>query len=154
MFVEPKLIQECRLLVCLFEDCVSAPRSFPAKSINENLPWTLFATGLCKMIWKTACDRDELLLADVWPEVLPKEKCIVFVRLEYSSSFDVFFRDDERYLAVFPRWIILNTSSTFSTMVSVRPTTWTCCLPSSSTRNFALSANRSNTCGHANNNLD
>ncbi len=50
------------------------------------------------------------------------------------------------YLAVLPRWIILNTSSAFSTIVSVRPTTCTCCLPSSNTLNLALSANKSKTC--------
>lgn len=49
----------------------SVPRSFPAKSTNENLPCSVEARLLRrKEIWRTACERDELLLAEVWPDVL------------------------------------------------------------------------------------
>lgn len=49
----------------------SVPRSFPAKSTNENLPCSVEVRLLRrKEIWRTACERDELLLAEVWPDVL------------------------------------------------------------------------------------
>lgn len=49
----------------------SVPRSFPAKSTNENLPCSVEARLLRrKEIWRTACERDELVLAEVWPDVL------------------------------------------------------------------------------------
>lgn len=49
----------------------SVPRSFPAKSTNENLPCSVEARLLRrKEIWSTAWERDELLFAEVWPDVL------------------------------------------------------------------------------------
>ena len=54
------------LRVCLLADDVSAPRSFPAKSINENFPYKVFLGFVfLRIIWKTACDRDEWAFADV-----------------------------------------------------------------------------------------
>lgn len=47
---------------------VSAPRSFPARSIRENLPCIL--SFLRSIIWNTAWLRDEWALADVCPDVL------------------------------------------------------------------------------------
>lgn len=47
---------------------VSAPLSFPARSMRENLP-CIFPFRLM-MIWNTAWLRDEWALADVWPDVL------------------------------------------------------------------------------------
>ena len=44
------------LRVCLFADEVSAPLSFPAKSISENFPYKDFFAPWRRMIWKTACD--------------------------------------------------------------------------------------------------
>lgn len=56
--------------VCRSELIVSAPRSLPAKSIRENLPYNSeHLSRLRRIIWKTACDRDEFELADVWPAV-------------------------------------------------------------------------------------
>lgn len=49
------------------------------------------------------------------------------------------------YLALLPSLIIFNTSSTVVTTFSVRPTTCTFCIPSSSTLNLALSPSKSNT---------
>lgn len=49
----------------------SVPRSFPAKSTNENFPCSVDMRLLRrKEIWRTACERDELEFAEVWPEVL------------------------------------------------------------------------------------
>lgn len=49
----------------------SVPRSLPAKSTNENLPCSVVARSLRrKTIWRTAWERDELALAEVWPDVL------------------------------------------------------------------------------------
>ena len=104
--------------VCLFAEDVSAPRSFPARSIKENFPYKGFLAVLfLKIIWNTAWDRDEWELAEVCPEV-------------------------RRLL---PDVMSFKTSSTEVTTVSVKPTTTTCCLPSSSTRNFDLPDKRSNT---------
>lgn len=47
---------------------VSAPLSFPARSIRENLPCIF--PFILRMIWNTAWLRDEWALADVWPDVL------------------------------------------------------------------------------------
>jgi hypothetical protein len=44
------------LRVCLLAEEVSAPRSFPAKSINENFPYNDFLAPWRRIIWKTACD--------------------------------------------------------------------------------------------------
>lgn len=126
--------------VCLLAEDVSAPLSLPARSIRENFPWTLSVPGIRAVIWKTAWDRDELEFALVWPLVL----------------------------ALFPCCINFNTSSQVSTTFSVNPSICTygtgkdrnelngkreqvnaykrtCCLPSSRTRSFSLSFNRSNT---------
>lgn len=48
-------------------------------------------------------------------------------------------------LQALPISIILMTSSAQPTCLSWRPTTWTCCLPSSRTRSFAFLFKRSNT---------
>lgn len=69
------------------------------------------------MIWNTACDRDEWLLANVTPDVRTALPC----------------------------WISFITSSTVVTSASLMPTIWTCCFPSSSTRSFSLLLSRSNT---------
>lgn len=126
--------------VCLLAEDVSAPLSLPARSIRENFPWTLSVPGIRAVIWKTAWDRDELEFALVWPLVL----------------------------ALFPCCINFNTSSQVSTTFSVNPSICTygtgkdrnelngkreqvnackrtCCLPSSRTRSFSLSFNKSNT---------
>lgn len=47
---------------------MSAPLSFPARSIRENLPCIL--SFLRRMIWNTAWLRDEWALAEVCPDVL------------------------------------------------------------------------------------
>lgn len=47
-------------------------------------------------------------------------------------------------LQALPISIIRITSSAQFTWISCRPTTWTCCLPSSNTRNFAFLFKRSN----------
>ncbi len=60
------LISAPSILVCLFAEDVSAPRSLPARSISENLPYRGFLAVLFrKIIWNTACDRDECWFADV-----------------------------------------------------------------------------------------
>lgn len=51
---------------------VSAPLSFPARSIRENLPCIL--SFLRRIIWNTAWLRDEWALADVCPDVLDRTK--------------------------------------------------------------------------------
>lgn len=48
-------------------------------------------------------------------------------------------------LQAVPISIILMTSSAQLTCLSWRPTTWTCCLPSSRTRSFVFLFKRSNT---------
>ena len=47
------------LRVCLLADEVSAPRSFPARSMSENFPKRDFLGPWRRMIWKTACDLEE-----------------------------------------------------------------------------------------------
>lgn len=44
---------------------MSAPRSLPARSMSENFPCTRCMPGDRTTIWNTACERDELELADV-----------------------------------------------------------------------------------------
>lgn len=51
---------------------VSAPLSFPARSIRENLPCIF--SFLRRMIWNTAWLRDECALADVCPDVLEAQE--------------------------------------------------------------------------------
>lgn len=51
---------------------VSAPLSFPARSIRENLPCILSFRR--RIIWNTAWLRDEWALADVCPDVLDRTK--------------------------------------------------------------------------------
>lgn len=71
-----------------------------------------------KIIWNTAWDLEEWLFADVTPDVR----------------------------TLFPWAISRNTSSALVIVSSLRPTTCTCCLWSSSTRNFCFLFNKSNTC--------
>ena len=116
-FDEKKCIKKI-LLVCLLADDVSAPRSLPAKSISENFPYRGFlAVLVLNMIWNTAWDREECWLAEVCPDV-------------------------RRLL---PDVMSFKTSSTEVTTLSVSPTTWTCCLPSSRTRSLDLPDNKSKT---------
>lgn len=61
--------------VCRSALDVSAPRSFPARSINENLPCIF--PFLRRIIWKTAWLRDEWAFAEVWPDVLEKERWMI-----------------------------------------------------------------------------
>jgi len=75
---------------------------------------------LRRIIWKTAWERDEWLLADVTPEVR----------------------------TVFPCWMSRITSATLTMTCSLSPTTCTCCFPSSNTRSFCFPFSRSNTCIH------
>ena len=70
-----------------------------------------------KMIWNTAWDLEEWLFAEVTPDVR----------------------------TLFPCAISRNTSSALVMVSSLRPTTCTCCLWSSSTRNFCFLFNKSNT---------
>ena len=58
--------------VCRSALDVSAPRSFPARSMRENLPCILPRRR--RMIWNTAWLRDECALADVCPEVLGERR--------------------------------------------------------------------------------
>ena len=56
---------------------VSAPRSFPARSMRENMPcvrssW-VFLPGATSESWKTAWLLEEFEFADVWPEVRQRE---------------------------------------------------------------------------------
>lgn len=60
----------------------------------------------------------------------------IFIRLQLLLLF---------YLQLFPTSMSLRTSSVHFTSLSCRPTTCTCCLPSSRTRNLALRLSRSNT---------
>lgn len=75
-----------------------------------------------------------------------------------STSYKHHFLQTQRYktrllsccfkasnLQALPISIILMTSSEQLTCFSCRPTTWTCCLPSSRTRSFAFLFKRSNT---------
>ena len=58
------------ILVCLLAEFVSAPRSFPAKSIRENFPCKgLLLVFTLKTIWKTAWLLDEFAFALVWPDM-------------------------------------------------------------------------------------
>lgn len=59
---------------------VSAPLSFPARSIRENFP-CIFPRRR-RMIWKTAWLREEWALAAVWPDVLEGIRERVKVALE------------------------------------------------------------------------
>lgn len=53
----------------------SVPRSLPAKSTSENLPCSVLARSLRRRtIWRTAWEREELALAEVWPDVLKREE--------------------------------------------------------------------------------
>lgn len=53
----------------------SVPRSLPAKSTRENLPCSVAARSLRRRtIWRTAWEREELALAEVWPDVLKSEE--------------------------------------------------------------------------------
>ena len=111
------LVKSQNLLVWRLAEEVSAPLSFPAKSTKENLPWSRELERGRRITWKTACEREECALADVDPDVR----------------------------TLLPCWISFSTSSTVSTDRSHRPTNCTCCFPSSSTLNFALPFNKSNT---------
>jgi hypothetical protein len=88
--------------------------------VNSNLQTlNVQSTNLFRrMIWKTAWERDEWMLADVTPDVR----------------------------TLFPCWISLNTSSTVRISSSLSPTIWTCCFASSRTLSFCLLFRRSNTC--------
>jgi len=89
--------------VCLSAVEMSAPRSFPAKSIREKV--TQKCPLFLSMIWKMAWLREEWVLAEVLPDVWHLR----------------------------PVSISLMTSSMLVTSSSHSPTTWICCLPSSST---------------------
>ena len=53
----------------------SVPRSLPAKSTSENLPCSVEVRSLRRRtIWRTAWEREELALAEVWPDVLGREE--------------------------------------------------------------------------------
>lgn len=106
------------ILVCLFAEEVSAPLSFPARSMSENFPWSVLFILFClRITWKTACDLELWALAEVCPEVR----------------------------MLLPWLISFKTSSTHSTTFSVSPTITTCCFPSSRTRSFDFPDRRSNT---------
>lgn len=63
-----RLISAVSIIVCRSLLLTSVPRSFPARSTRENLPWS----SLCrlKITCRMAWERDELALANVWPDVL------------------------------------------------------------------------------------
>lgn len=63
---------------------VSAPLSFPARSIRENLPCIL--SFLRRIIWNTAWLRDEWALADVCPDVLDRtNECGVYFSTRWKQ---------------------------------------------------------------------
>lgn len=66
------LISALSMRVCRSALEVSTPRSFPARSTKENLPCSLPLAR--RRIWKQAWDREELVLANVCPEVLWQER--------------------------------------------------------------------------------
>lgn len=127
----------------------SVPRSFPAKSTNENLPCSVEARLLRrKEIWSTAWERDELLFAEVWPDVLRWQWKRKYRRSWHRLTEKKLPKNKSvtaTYLYEVPIWIILMTSSAEDTYTSSRPTTWTCCLSSSRTRNLAFLFSRSKT---------
>ena len=92
-------------------------------AIFRHLIWIFFPSGssvtyfFLRMIWNTACEREEWLFAEVVPDVR----------------------------MLLPCWMSARTCCSFETTSSLRPTTCTCCLPSSNTRSFIFLFNRSNT---------
>lgn len=63
-----RLISAVSTIVCRSLLLTSVPRSFPARSTRENFPWSILCRLkiTCRMAW----ERDELALANVWPDVL------------------------------------------------------------------------------------
>lgn len=89
-----------------------------------------------KEIWRTACERDELLLAEVWPDVLGGrrkknmgEACVLVQEkgkhnqehINYLKKYCKYIYCN--YLYAVPICIILMTSSAVDTYTSSRPTT-------------------------------
>lgn len=68
-----------------------------------------------------------------------------FADTEVQQDMDFSYCFKASNLHALPISIILMTSSAQLTCLSWRPTTWTCCLPSSRTRSFAFLFKRSNT---------
>lgn len=66
--------------VYLFWSTTSAPLSLPAKSMNDNLPWSLLWSF--KWIWRMACDLDESLLALF--------DAVTLTELPYSITFIIY----------------------------------------------------------------
>lgn len=136
--------------VCRSALDVSAPRSFPARSMRENLPCIL--PLLRRIIWNTAWLRDEWALAEVCPDVLRKTT----YKNDYgcvNNSTGGKKLSDWSNLQLLPISMSLSTSSVHLTSRSCSPTTWTCCFPSSRTRSFAFLFRRSNTCTDVSNRL-
>lgn len=125
---------------------VSAPRSFPARSIRENFPCSF--PRLRKIIWNTAWLREEWAFADVCPDVLKGTQWFVTIHQILHSDCSVMRTSYNTYLQLFPTSISFRTSSVHFTSFSCSPTTCTCCFPSSRTRNLALRFRRSNTYKH------
>lgn len=63
-----RLISAVSARVCLSLLRTSIPRSFPARSTRENLPCSCRRRR--RTICRTAWEREELALANVWPDVL------------------------------------------------------------------------------------
>ena len=132
---------------------VSAPLSFPARSMRENLPCIF--PFLRRMIWNTAWLRDEWALADVCPDVLrAREQRSKDENKEgkMAAAVDTVSLDKTfyplycySYRQLLPTSMSFRTSSVHLTSFSCSPTTCTCCFPSSSTLSLALRFSRSNT---------
>ena len=114
------VVQAC---ICQAVNILSLITLLSSAAIFRHLIWIFFPSGssvtyfFLRMIWNTACEREEWLFAEVVPDVR----------------------------MLLPCWMSARTCCSFVTTSSLRPTTCTCCLPSSNTRSFIFLFNRSNT---------
>jgi len=108
-------------LVCLSLSVVSAPRSLPARSINDIFP-TAF------VFLASLASRSLSLLVSLTTMCFFTASCRIACDLDDSSFAPV----DPVLLAAFPRSIYSLTTWTSETSNSCRPTMQTCFLPSSS----------------------
>jgi hypothetical protein len=89
--------------VYLFVSLTSAPRSLPAKSINDNFPWHLFPSF--NVIYNIACDLDESLFAEF--------DAVILDALPYSITF-INYSTDYTFLSYNPTTFTLPFASSLA----------------------------------------